>query len=183
MEWSVCWLIRWGIVPGTYDPNSGIWHDMLNPFFVYGIAFVFIGLLLFPIKNWLLEKLHGNVPVALVLSFIVNTLFCAAIELALGFACNTPPDPVTGKLPLWDYQDMAFNFMGQICLLNTSFFGVMATLMTWLVYPNLERVFSIIPKDVMNILTVVIIMFFVLVVCMYVINLNLASIASGVGIS
>ena len=100
MEWSVCWLIRWGIVPGTYDPNSGIWHDMLNPFFVYGIAFVFIGLLLFPIKNWLLEKLHGNVPVALVLSFIVNTLFCAAIELALGFACNTPPDPVTGKLPL-----------------------------------------------------------------------------------
>ena len=35
----------------------------------------------------------------------------------------------------------------------------------------------------MNILTVVIIMFFVLVVCMYVINLNLASIASGVGIS
>ena len=183
MEWSVCWLIRWGIVPGTYDPNSGIWHDMLNPFFVYGIAFVFIGLLLFPIKNWLLEKLHGNVPVALVLSFIVNTLFCAAIELALGFACNTPPDPVTGKLPLWDYQDMAFNFMGQICLLNTSFFGVMATLMTWLVYPNLERVFSIIPKDVMNLLTVVIIMFFVLVVCMYVINLNLASIASGVGIS
>ena len=78
---------------------------------------------------------------------------------------------------------MAFNFMGQICLLNTSFFGVMATLMTWLVYPNLERVFSIIPKDVMNILTVVIIMFFVLVVCMYVINLDLASIASGMGIS
>lgn len=183
MEWSVCWLIRWGIVPGTYDPNSGIWHDMLNPFFVYGIAFVFIGLLLFPIKNWLLDKLHGNVPVAVALSFVVNTLFCAAIELALGFACNTPPDPVTGKLPLWDYQDMAFNFMGQICLLNTSFFGVMATIMTWLVYPNLERAFSKIPKDVMNILTVVIVMFFVLVVCMYVINLDLASIASGMGIS
>lgn len=50
MEWCVCWLIRWGVVPGTYDPNSGIWHDMLNPFFVYGAAFVVIGLILFPVR-------------------------------------------------------------------------------------------------------------------------------------
>ena len=177
MEWSVCWLIRWGIVPGTYDPNSGIWHDMLNPFFVYGAAFVVIGLVLFPLKNWLLKVTKNNLPVALILSFVVNTLFCAAIELALGFACNLPPDPVTGKLPLWDYSDMAFNFMGQICLLNTTFFGVMATLMTWLVYPALEKAFSRIPKDVMNILTVVIIVFFILVVCMYVINVDLEQIA------
>lgn len=177
MEWSVCWLIRWGIVPGTYDPNSGIWHDMLNPFFVYGAAFVIIGLVLFPVKNWLLNVFKGKVPAALLVSFIINTLFCAAIELALGFVANTPPDPVTGKLPLWDYSDMAFNFMGQICLLNTSFFGVMATLMTWLVYPAIEKGFSKIPKDVMNILTVVIIVFFILVVCMYVINLDLAQLA------
>ncbi len=182
MEWSVCWLIRWGIVPGTYDPNSGIWHDMLNPFFVYGAAFVFIGLLLFPIKNKLLHAFKGKVAPALVASFVVNTLFCAAIELAMGFALNTPPDPVTGKLPLWDYTDMAFNFMGQICLLNTSFFGIMATLMTWLVYPALEKAFAKIPKDVMNIVTVVVIVFFILVVCMYVINLNLDSMVAG-GIS
>ena len=175
MEWSVCWLIRWGIVPGTYDPNSGIWHDMLNPFFVYGAAFVVIGLLLFPIKNKLLHVFKGKVAPALLVSFIVNTLFCAAIELAMGLVLNTPPDPVTGKLPLWDYSNMAFNFMGQICLLNTSFFGIMATIMTWLVYPALEKAFSKIPKDVMNIITVVVVVFFVLVVCMYVVNLNLDS--------
>ncbi len=177
MEWSVCWLIRWGIVPGTYDPNSGIWRDMLNPFFVYGIAFVFIGLLLFPLKNKLLQVFKGNVPKALLCSFILNTLFCAAIELVLGLACNQP-DPVTGKLPLWDYSNMAFNFMGQICLLNTTFFGVMATIMTWLVYPLMEKAFSKIPRDIMNIVTVVVIMFFILVVSMYVINLNLDSLAS-----
>lgn len=177
MEWSVCWLIRWGIVPGTYDPNSGIWHDMLNPFFVYGAAFVVIGLILFPVKNWLMKMMHNKVPVALLISFVVNTAFCAVIELVLGFTCNWPPDPVTGLLPLWDYSNMAFNFMGQICLLNTTFFGVMATLMTWLVYPALEKAFAKIPRDVMNIFTVVIIMFFVLVVCMYVINLDLAGLA------
>ena len=93
MEWSVCWLIRWGIVPGTYDPNSGIWRDMLNPFFVYGIAFVFIGLLLFPIKNRLLKAFKGKVVPSLLASFAVNTLVCAAIELATGLVLNTPPDP------------------------------------------------------------------------------------------
>lgn len=180
MEWSVCWLIRWGIVPGTYDPNSGIWHDMLNPFFVYGAAFVVIGLLLFPIKNKLVRVFKGKVAPALFASFLVNTLFCAAIELGMGLVLNTPPDPVTGKLPLWDYSNMAFNFMGQICLLNTSFFGVMATLMTWIVYPALEKAFSKIPKDVMSIVTVVVVVFFVLVVCMYVINLNLDALTGGI---
>ena len=173
MEWGVCWLIRWGIVPGEYDPNSGIWHDMLNPFFVYGAAVVFIGLLLFPIKNWL-QKKTPNIVVAIILSFIVNTLFCAIIELAMGLVLNTPPDPVTGHLPLWDYNNMAFNFMGQICLLNTSFFGVMATLITWLVYPNMERAFRRIPHDIMNVVSVVVVVFFILVVCMYVINITLA---------
>lgn len=181
MEWSVCWLIRWGIVPGTYDPNSGIWHDMLNPFFVYGAAFVVIGLILFPVKNWLMKVTKNKIPVALLVSFVVNTVFCAIIELALGFTCNWPPDPVTGALPLWDYSNMDFNFMGQICLLNTTFFGIMATLMTWVVYPALEKAFAKIPKDIMNILTVVILLFFVLVVCMYVINLDLASL-SGVAV-
>lgn len=181
MEWSVCWLIRWGIVPGTYDPNSGIWRDMLNPFFVYGAAFVVIGLILYPVKNWLMKVTNNKIVIAVLASFVVNTVFCAAIELVLGFTCNWPPDPVTGALPLWDYSNMAFNFMGQICLLNTTFFGVMATLMTWLVYPALEKAFVKIPKDIMNILTVVILLFFVLVVCMYVINLNLASLSGIVG--
>ncbi|MDO4183490.1 MAG: putative ABC transporter permease [Coriobacteriia bacterium] len=169
MEWCVCWLIRWGIVPGTYDPNSGIWRDMLNPFFVYGAAMVLIGLLLFPLKNWLQKKCPNNI-VALILSFLANTVMVAAIELALGFTLNQPVGT------LWDYSTMDFNFMGQICLLNTTFFGVMATLMTWVVYPALEKGFSRIPRDAMNIITIVVLVFFVLVVFMYVINLNMPNI-------
>lgn len=172
MEYWVCWLIRLGIVPGEYDPNSGIWHDMLNPFFVYGAAMFFIGLVLYPFKEWIYSKIGRVVP-TIIVSFLANTLFCAVIELAMGFALNTPPDPVTGRLPLWDYSNMAFNFMGQICLLNTTFFGVMATIMTWLVYPNLERLFRRLPHDAMNILSVVVFVFFALVVCMYVVNVAL----------
>lgn len=175
MEWCVCWFIRWGLVPGTYDPNSGIWHDLLNPFFVYGAAMVLIGLFMFPIKNFCQKKIkvRGG---ALAASFVINSLFCAAIELGMGLVMNYPPDPVTGKLPLWDYTDMAFNFMGQICLLNTVFFGVMATLFTWLVYPNLEKIIAKTPRDVMNVITVIVLIFFVLLVAMYVINLTMPGI-------
>ncbi len=165
MEYGVCWLIRLGLVPGTYDPASGIWHDMLNPFFVYGAAFVFIGLLLYPFKLFL-QKKTGNIVVSVLLSFVANTLFCAVIELAMGLAVND-------HLQLWDYSTMAFNFMGQICLLNTTFFGVVATIMTWLVYPNLQRAFAHIPEGAMSIITIVVLVFFVLVVCMYVVNVTL----------
>ena len=134
---------------------------------------VIIGLVLFPLKNLFQRKLPGKVA-PLAASFVVNTLFCSAIELAMGLALNYPPDPVTGKLPLWDYTNMDFNFMGKICLLNSTFFGVMATLVTWLVYPNMEKAFARIPKDVMNMITVAVVVFFALVVCMYVINVNLA---------
>lgn len=61
----------------------------------------------------------------------------------------------------------------QICLLNTAFFGVMATLMTWLVFPNLQRLFAKVPHDVMTVISLGVYVFFALVVCMYVINFNL----------
>ena len=36
MEAAFCLLIKYGIVPGIYDPNSQIWSDWLYPFPVYG---------------------------------------------------------------------------------------------------------------------------------------------------
>ena len=36
MEAAVCLLIKYGIVPGVYDPTSQIWSDFLYPFPVYG---------------------------------------------------------------------------------------------------------------------------------------------------
>ena len=36
MEAAYCTLIRFGMIPGTYDPNSQIWSDWLLPLIVYG---------------------------------------------------------------------------------------------------------------------------------------------------
>lgn len=167
MEAGYCTLIRFGLLPGIYDPASQIWSDWLYPFCVYGFGAVACVLLLFPIKNFL-EKKIGSRIVPLLISFAINALVCTLIELAMGLMLNQPlPD---GTLPLWDYSDMFCNFMGQVCLQNAIAFGIVATLMTWVVYPGLESLIRKIPKDLMNIGFIVVVIGFCILFFFYCVN-------------
>ncbi|WP_080797465.1 putative ABC transporter permease [Arabiibacter massiliensis] len=170
MEAGYCTLIRFGLIPGIYDPNSQIWSDWLYPFCVYGFGAVACVLLLFPVKNFLQRhiKAHG---VPLVLSFVVNALVCTLIELAMGLMLNQPlPD---GTLPLWDYRDMFCNFMGQVCLQNAVAFGVVATLTTWVIYPGLETFLARFSKDVMNVAFIAVVIAFCILFFFYCVNILL----------
>ena len=167
MEAAYCTLIRFGMIPGTYDPNSQIWSDWLYPFIVYGFGAVACVLLLYPVKNFLEKRIRSRV-VPLLISFVVNALVCTAIELVMGLMVNQPgPD---GKLPLWDYSDMFCNFMGQVCLQNAIAFGVVATLMTWVIYPALEQLLSKVPRDGMNIAFIAVTVGFCILIFLYYVN-------------
>lgn len=170
MEAAYCTLIRFGILPGTYDPNSQIWSDWLYPFLVYGFGAVACVLLLFPVKNFLQKKI-GGLAIPLLVSFLVNALVCTLIELAMGLMLNQPlPD---GTLPLWDYSNMFCNFMGQVCLQNAVAFGIVATLMTWVVYPGLERFLGKFSKDTMNVVFIAVGIGFCILFFLYCINVLL----------
>lgn len=136
LEAGYCLFIKWGILPGIYDPTAGIWRDWLFPFCVYGVGAVTCVLVLYPLKTLLQQRIAAP-GAALALSFVANSCACCLIELAMGLALNQPlPD---GTMPLWDYRGMFCNFMGQICLQNGLAFGAAATLMTWVLYPLMER--------------------------------------------
>lgn len=169
LEAGYCTFIRFGIIPGTYDPNSQIWSDWLFPFPVYGIGAVACVLLLYPIKTLLQKNVHLKFA-PFIGSFVVNALVCTLIELIMGLIWNTPAKP-DGTLPLWDYSDMFCNFMGQICLQNAVAFGVAATFMVWFIYPSLEKFLSRFSKDAMNIAFVVIVLFFALLIALYLITM------------
>lgn len=166
MEAAFCLLIKYGIVPGIYDPNSQIWSDWLYPFPVYGFGTVACILVLYPVKGALQRRLR-SVWAPLAVSFVVNTVVCAAIELALGLLQNQPVD---GVYPLWDYSDMFCNFMGQICLQNSLAFGAVATIMTWIVYPTLEKLMGRLSRNAANVLFIVVVVFFALVFSLYCVN-------------
>lgn len=164
MEAGYCTLIRFGLIPGTYDPDSQIWSDWLYPFLVYGFGVVACILILFPFKNFLQKKFKG-VAIPLILSFIVNALVCTLIELVMGLMLNQPNQD--GVYPLWDYSDMFCNFMGQVCLQNALAFGFISTLMTWIIYPGMEKLLAKVPKDIMTIVFVAVVIGFCILYVLY----------------
>ena len=132
-------------------------------------------LLFYPVKNFLMRTMKGTL-VPLVLSFVLNAAVCTLIELVMGLMLNQPlPD---GSLPLWDYRNMFCNFMGQICLQNALAFGVIATLMAWVIYPGLETLLGRLSRDVMNVVFVVIVVGFCILFFFYCINVLIPGLGS-----
>jgi uncharacterized membrane protein len=178
LEALYCTFIRFGLLPGTYDPNSQIWSDWLYPFVVYGFGVAACILVLFPVKNFVSRRLErlfaGRSTVAtalltMLVSFIANALVCTTIEFIMGMILNQPD--ATGHLPLWDYSNMAFNFMGQVCLQNALAFGAVATLMVWVIYPQLERLLALFSNDVMWVVFLLTAISFAILMALYLINI------------
>ena len=172
MEAAVCLLIKYGIVPGVYDPTSQIWSDFLYPFPVYGIGFCVCALMFYPLKLALQRKYKRTLP-ALIITYIASSFICTCIEFTLGMLTNQ-------DLQLWDYSTMFCNFMGQVCLQNSLFFGFAATLMTWVVYPALERMFRRIPNEYGTGVLIVAVVGFAILVALYYINLPVENVEGAV---
>ena len=130
---------------------------------MHGIAVVLVALILWPLKEALSRRFNRWTTLAI--SFLVNMLFCTAIEFTGGMLFNR-------NLQLWNYSDIAFNFMGQICLQNAIGFGVAATLIVYVVYPYLELLIERIPPDIMNVVSVGIFAFYAILTALYVIDFS-----------
>jgi len=165
MEMGMCQFIIMGVVQGEYDPsNTMLWRDWLYPFPMEGAAVVVIALVLYPFFLWLKKKFTGKRRIlAYVISFFAGALLCTVIEFSMGLLVNA-------DLQLWDYRDNFCNIMGQVCLQNTMAFGVVAAIITWWVYPLMERMIARVPQDIMNIAFVVIAVFGAIIWSLYLIN-------------
>ena len=166
MELGMCSLVRAGLLPGTYDPNSMTWTTVMNPFLIYGSAFVLIALVLSPLKVLIHNKMPDRRILPYVVSYVVNTLVCTVIELIVGLTTNA-------SLQYWDYSTMPFNFMGQICLLYALFFGILSSFMCWIVYPALEKLLARVPRDVMNVVFVFAVFFFAVLLTTFNVTVDL----------
>lgn len=139
-EMAFCQLIRLGLVMGDYDPsNAMLWDQWLYPFSAEGVAVALIVLLLHPLSRWLIRKTNGHLVPAVLLSFVANALVCTSIDFTLGITCNY-------DYHLWDYSNLPFNFMGQICLQNSMVYSTAATIIVWVVYPLMDKGVRKLPK-------------------------------------
>lgn len=139
-----CQLILAGVFMGGYDPtNTMLWSQWLFPFTAEGAALVAIVLILHPLSRWLLKKTNNHLLPALLLSFLVNMAVCTSIDFTTGMVANQ-------DYSLWDYRDLPFNFMGQVCLQNSLVYSIAATLIVWVVYPLMDSALRRAPRGVVN---------------------------------
>lgn len=143
-EIGFCWLIVLGVVMGDYDfSHAQLWDWWLCPYPAEGLAVVLIAVLLAPLKEWIVKKLHGRILPSLILSFLATMIVCATIDFTTGITANA-------DYHLWDYRDLPFNFMGQIVLQNTLAYSVAATFIVWVVYPLIAKWLHRLPSRYAN---------------------------------
>ena len=149
MEAAFCQLIRLGIVAGEFHPeNTMLWRDWFYPYPMHGTAVILIALILNPLFELLKKKLKSKFA-PYVVSFVINGLVCTLIEFCGGLMFNA-------HLENWDYSNMPFNFMGQVCLQNAVGFAIASSVIAWWLYPAMERMIARVRPATMNIVCVVV---------------------------
>ena len=141
-EMLFCRLILAGVFMGGYDPtNAMLWDQWLFPFSAEGTALAAVVVLLHPVAHRLQKRFGERSPKAVGMSFLLNGLICTSIDFITGITCNL-------DYHLWDYRDMPFNFMGQVCLQNSMVYTIAATIIVWLVYPLMDGQIRRMPRQV-----------------------------------
>ena len=155
MEIAYCSFMN---IFGIVDADSLVWDDPFYPFLVYGIGTAICSLVLVPIRNGLVKR-HKTVKAAAIHFYVITVLVCMLMELAMGFMLNQPD--AFGNYPLWDNSQLPLNILGQAWLVNDVALGAVAMLYTWIIYPLCQRALGKIPYRVINGLSAVIIVGFI----------------------
>ena len=144
VEILFCLGIKHGIFKGGYDrSNHMLWDQWLYPFYAEGTAAVLADLVLAPAKVAIQQFTSSlanasripagfATPLALGASFLLNQIVCTSVDFGTGMVANR-------HYELWDYRDMRFHFMGQVCLQNSLFYSIIATWGVWWLLPALEK--------------------------------------------
>ena len=140
-EMLFCYNIYLGVFMGDVDFSEVmLWHQWLFPYFAEGVAVVLIVVLLTPVKEWLLTKFGGRVLPAVLASIVITAAVCTTIDFTCGMICNQ-------NYEVWDYRALPFNFMGQVCLQNSTVYTVAASLILWIFYPLMDRGLRRMPRS------------------------------------
>ena len=132
-EMLFCYNIYTGLFMGDVDFSEVmLWKQWLFPYCAEGVAVVLIAVLLTPVKEWLLRRFTGHLLPAVLVSIVVTAAVCTTIDFTCGMICNQ-------NYEVWDYRDLPFNFMGQVCLQNSTVYTIAASLILWVFYPLMDR--------------------------------------------
>lgn len=139
------WIID--IIGGYFDTKKIINRGFLiGPWCpIYGIA----SLCMITIIN----QYKSN----LLLFFTLTVLIASLIEYFVSYSMEK-----LFRARWWDYSRNSFNINGRICLLNSIFFGILGTLLIYIINPALETIIKLNPKVPFYTLSILLLILFLL---------------------
>lgn len=125
--------------------NRGFLHGPYLPVYGFGALLVLFTIRPFSRKKICIGKVSVTPVIVFFLIFLLVTVveYCAGVILDVGF-----------NKQLWDYSDEILNINGLVCLFASLKFATGGTVFLYLLQPMFERLISIIPKILANVLFV-----------------------------
>lgn len=123
--------------------NSGFLNGPICP--VYGFGAIAILYLLQPFKNsWILVFLFGMLTTSIIeylTSWILEVLF---------------------HMSWWDYSKYKFNLHGRVCLLNSTMFGILSLIVTYLIHPIITKQIASMSKEAQWLIAAILFLFLII---------------------
>ena len=106
---------------------------------VYGVG----GLSLLLINKYILNKIHTNKIIKLIISFILYTIAFTIVEYLCGHLCH-----LIFGVNMWNYTSKKHNIGKYTCLEYMPIWGLYGLIITYILKPFLDKIIKQIPKEV-----------------------------------
>lgn len=135
--------------------SSGVLNGPIT--IVYGIG----GLVILLIDKSILSKLKINKTLKIILTFIILSISLTIVELVSGYLCHLIFD-----IDMWNYTNKKHNMGKYICLEYIPIWGLIGTIVVYLLKPFFDKVINKVPKRT----TYILIFIFILDLTITIIN-------------
>lgn len=146
-------LVNKYILSSSY--NQSILTNPLEPYTIYGTGAIFC--------IFFLSSLPKRINQNILFQYIVNTIACAIVEYLSALIIVWR----YGSNYLWNYSEEFMNLNGYICLRNTLFFGLVATIFIRFVYPQTQKLLNKSNQYKINFVFIITIVLFAIVSVIY----------------
>lgn len=115
---------------------SGVLHGPIT--IVYGLG----GLAIIIINKYFLEKIKINKYLKIIITFLIYTIILSSVELLSGHLCK-----IIFGVEMWNYTNKPDCIGKYTCLSYALIWGLLGTIITYLLKPFFDKIIKMIPKE------------------------------------
>lgn len=126
---------------------SGVLYGSIT--LVYGLG----GIALTLADKYILSKIKCNKILKIILSFILLALILTTVELLSGYLCK-----LIFNTEMWNYHNKPYHIGKYICLEYIPLWGLLGTLIIYVLKPFFDKIIKLIPKEATYLLYLIMIL-------------------------